>query len=64
MRIREGISMWRMPYVASLLISAASIAAAVGVLWFLLVGLLQLRTLFYLLLLILFLKVGRQSGIN
>jgi len=56
--------MWRMPYVASLLISAASIAAAVGVLWFLLVGLLQLRTLFYLLLLILFLKVGRQSGIN
>ncbi len=56
--------MWRMPYIISLLISAASIAAAVGVLWFILVGLLQLPTLFYFLLAILLLKAGRQSGIR
>ncbi len=56
--------MWRMPYIISLLISAANIAAAVWVLWLLLVGLLQLPTLFYLLLAILLLKAGRQSRIR
>ena len=51
--------MWRMPYITSLLVSAASIVAAVGALWVLLVGLLQLPTLFYLLLAALLLKAGR-----
>lgn len=56
--------MWRMPYITSLLVSAASIATAVGVLWVLLVGLLQLPTLFYFILAGILLRTGQRFGTN
>lgn len=56
--------MWRMPYIARLLLVSSSLAAAVGVLWFVLVGLLRLPALFCLILAGILLRTGRRFGTN